>query len=133
MGARGVGSFQNDDADDWVATLVEADDLTPITEALAAAASDGAYLELLEAAPALAAAEVVAALKGEPGPDLPEAVGAWVAARGMAGVSAALLASAQRVVAQVRADSELKELWEESDEAAAWRAVVGSLQARLAG
>ena len=133
MGAWGVGSFQNDDADDWVATLVDADDLTPIDEALAAAASGADYLDLLEAAPALAAAEVVAALKGAPGPDLPEAVGEWVAARRAAGVSPALVASAQQAVTQVLADSELKELWEESDEAGAWHAAVASLQSRLAG
>lgn len=76
MGAWGVGSFENDDAGDWVWELEEAGDgsfLVDTLQPVADAAADK-YVEVGEAACALAAAEVVAAALGQPGDDLPASV-----------------------------------------------------------
>ena len=131
MGAWGVGTFENDDASDWVYQLEEAGDLTLVREALGAAADPAGYLESPTCSEALAAAEVVAALTGKAAPDLPEEVRAWVAEH-RTRVPADLVTLTVRAIDQIAADSELKELWAESDESAAWADRLVELRGRLA-
>lgn len=79
MGAWGHRTFDNDDASDWIEELDQSTDLFAINAALdAVASSDGGYVESPDCCKALAAAEVVAALLGRPGSDLPPAANAWV-------------------------------------------------------
>ncbi|HYC33073.1 MAG TPA: DUF4259 domain-containing protein [Gemmatimonadales bacterium] len=130
MGAWGVGTFENDDAGDWVYRLEEAEGLTLLIETLRPAADPAGYLEAPTCTEALAAAEVVAALAGRPAPDLPEEVQGWVKAH-RAKVPNELRDLALRAVDQVAGDSELKELWQESDEMAAWSDRVQELRGRL--
>ena len=132
MGTWGFGSFENDDAADWVYGLEEADDLGYVHATLEAAAGADGYLEAPEATTALAAAEVVAALDGRPAPDLPDGVQAWIATHPLP-VDGSLRELAQRAVARVAGDSELRELWEEAGTLAEWQRVVEPLQGRLAG
>lgn len=130
MGAWGAGSFENDDALDWLDDL-ESRGLAAVDEALRAAAeAEGAYLEAPDASTALAAAEVVATLRGRPPLDFPGEVEAWAKLNARE-PDRALLELARAAVDRVRADSELKELWEESG-ADEWRAAVDDLLARLA-
>ena len=131
MGAWGVGTFENDDASDWVYQLEEASDLTLVRETLGPAADPSGYLESPTCCEALAAAEVVAALAGKPAPDIPEEVRAWVVEHRTT-VSPDLRALALRAIDQIAADSELKELWEESEESAAWADRLQELRGRLA-
>lgn len=129
MGAWGAGSFDNDDALDWCAEL-EAEGLPAAGGALRAAkelADD--YLEAPESSMALAAAEVVAALRGRPAADLPEHVAAWVAAH-PDDPGDDLVRLAREAVDAVAAGSELAELWGEVDDAE-WRAAVADLRSRL--
>jgi hypothetical protein len=133
VGAWGCDSFGNDDAMDWVIDLEDADDLAPVRDAFAAAPPAGEYLEAPIASVGLAAAEVVAALRGRPAAELPEEVTAWVAAHA-APPDSALLARAREMVARVAESSELRELWDEakSQDREAWLAGVADLGARLA-
>ena len=118
MGAWGSGSFENDDAMDWVIDLEEAGDLSILTDAFEAVTDqDADDLEAPDCAAALAAAEVVAAMAGRPAAALPDEVTAWIAGREPA--SGPLKALARRAVDKVLAGSELAELWEESDDNAA--------------
>lgn len=130
MGAWGVGTFENDDAGDWVYRLEESEGLKLLTDTLSPAADPTGYLEAPTCTEALAAAEVVAALAGRPAPDLPEEVQAWVKAH-RAKVPSDLRELALRAVDQVAGDSELKELWQESDEMEAWSDRVQELRGRL--
>ena len=130
MGAWGVGSFENDDAGDWVWQLEDAEDLSLVHAALAAAAQADGYLESPTSSEALAAAEVVAALAGHPAGDLPDGVQAWVAAHSTT-VSPDLRALALGAVERVATESELQELWAESNEGGAWRDRVEELRGRL--
>jgi hypothetical protein len=127
-----VGSFENDDAMDWVADLVASHDTSVISEALASLLQNaGGYLEASDCSVALAAAEVVAALNACPSPDLPDEVREWAGVRlGTAGPG--LVSKARNAIAAVTADSELKELWGESDEYSAWQERVADLVRRLA-
>jgi len=130
MGAWGVGAFENDDASDWVYQLEEAGDFGLLRETLAAATDPDGYLEAPACSEALAAAEVVAALAGRAAPDLPEEVRTWVRAH-RAGVPADLAGLSVRALDQVAADSELKELWAESDEHGVWVDRLQELRSRL--
>jgi hypothetical protein len=130
MGAWGVGAFENDDASDWIYLLEEAGDLRLLRDTLLAAAEPDGYLEASTCSEALAAAEVAAALAGRPAPDLPEEVRTWVGAhRGAA--AGELKDLSVRAVDQVAADSELKELWAESDENGIWVDRIQELRSRL--
>lgn len=128
MGAWGAGSFDNDDALDWLDALEERGRLA-IEDALRAAAEAGeSYLEAPEASIAVAAAEVAAALHGRPAADLPGEVEAWVKLNPAPGADLRELARA--AVRRVRQESELRELWEETDPAD-WYAALDDLLRRL--
>ena len=127
MGAWGRGTFENDDARDWVRQLERAPDLSVIEAALDGAVS-AEYPEAPQCAEALAAVDVLAALQGTT-VAAPQEVTAWV--RGKPAPSAALIAKAKRAIDAVLANSELKDLWEESSEGAAWEAEVRAAKARL--
>jgi hypothetical protein len=126
-----VGTFENDDAGDWVYQLEEANDLDLVRGTLLAAADPEGYLEAPTCSMALAAAEVVAALAGRPAPDLPEEVRTWVEAHRLT-VPPDLRALSVRALDQVAAGSELKELWAESEESGAWIDRLQELRSRLA-
>ena len=129
MGAWGPGSFDNDDAVSWLSQLEEAPDPTALEQALTAVA-EADQLEAPEASIALAAAEVVAALGGQPAPDLPEPARRRVAEPGEQ-PAPALRELALRAVTRVQTRSELKELWDETPDGPRWQAVVANLAARL--
>ncbi|HMP03763.1 MAG TPA: DUF4259 domain-containing protein [Gemmatales bacterium] len=132
MGAWGTGSFDNDDAGDWVVELEAAEDFSPISSAFDAVLEVGDdYLELPEAGAGIAAAEVVAALLGKPSSEIRilDGVVEWVT--GKPPPPDRLVKQARRVVKRVLKDSELKECWEEATDAAAWQQGVEDLLRRL--
>lgn len=129
MGAWGLGTFENDDALDWVYEL-EASTGSSVLNASLAAVDGADYLEAPEACAALAAAEVVAALIGTPSQGLPEEVTGWLTANQQQ-PDAELIAMAHRAVSRIKSSSELQELWEETDEYAAWQHAMDELSLRL--
>jgi Domain of unknown function (DUF4259) len=138
MGALGTGSFDNDDALDFVVRL-EREGETAIRAAFEDVTGLDArdYLEAPEASSAIAAGEVVAAARDGDVSRLPEAVQDWLlAGHGDGLATPALLALAHRAVERVLVQSELKELWEEGDgdaQSEAWEIGVRQLIARLGG
>ncbi len=131
MGAWGFGHFENDDAADWAADLVEMDDAALIEEAFERVLNaKEAYAEAPEAWCALAAAEVVAALKGARGTDLPEEIHGWV--EGKPSPEASLIRRAAEAVKAIRESSELRDLIDEQDELEEWEPRVADLERRLA-
>jgi hypothetical protein len=158
MGAWSQGSFDNDNARDWVecelldhAEVVDevagpgVDDggggpgaccaehdregTEPIAEAFAAVLAADNYLEAPKASRGLAAAEVVATLVGKPAATLPEEVASWCA--GKRPPKPDLVEKAQRVVRRILKDSELKDLWAEVEDWAKWQHEVEGLLGRL--
>ena len=129
MGTWGSGPFDNDDAADWAWSLEDsADDAV-----LRAALRDGAEAAKPDASTsqiAIAAAAVVVAGRSSDSAQLPEEVGAWFEAhRDLPWADLAELARA--ALTNVAKDSELLDLWAESDDAATWRADLEELQSRL--
>jgi Domain of unknown function (DUF4259) len=131
MGAWGSGSFDNDDASDFIFEL-EADATGVVVENAIARIADVApddYLDASEASRAIAAAEVVAACRGRPAPNLTDEVAAWATANASGPVKD-LADRARQALRRILAGSELKELWDEQDDTE-WAEAVSELIHRL--
>jgi len=136
VGAWGSGSFENDDALDWIADF-EDHGVAAIQLALVAVKGSD-YIEAPHASAALAAAEAVASVAGRPGARIPDDLRAAIDDHKAAVAAASKLqAEARKVVELVLADSELKELWAEGETPEAqedfnkWQATVSDLATRL--
>lgn len=132
MGTWDTGIYDNDDAADWSAEVL-ARGLEAVEQAIDAVV-DADYIESLDGACALAAADVVARLVSGRGVDSPycEDIVTWVAAH-REPPSPALVAKAARAVERVGGeDSELAGLWSDNDDdVGAWRATLDDVRQRL--
>jgi hypothetical protein len=130
-GVWGHRSFENDDALDWAASLGQSKDTALIADTLRVLNEEEAdYPDAPECAAALAAAEAVAALNGKPASSLPEEVTTWV--HGRSAPDPELLSQARNAVDIIRADSELKDLWQASPrEYSRWCSEIDGLRNRL--
>ena len=128
MAGWGTGSFENEDAQKWLGKLksLGLDDLKNIF----AHADDSDYAEAPEASVVVAAAEVVAALKGAPNEKLPREVVDWTS-HTKTDSSSDLSELAVRAVEKVRRNSELKDLWLEAEGLNEWTAALQDLRERL--
>lgn len=132
-GAWDTGPFANDDALDWVWELSESTDLSVIKTTLKSAASSSGYLEAPTASMAIAAAEVVAALRGNPRQELPDELSEWVHAHKFS-VGDDLLKLARKAIENTKKteSSELAQLWMDSEKSMdAWLRDLDDLLKRL--
>lgn len=130
MGAWGIGSFENDDALDWVIDLEAAENFQILADAFDIVIDQkGNQADAYDASIAVCAAEVTAGLLGNPADDLPEEVLVWIDSR--PDPSTTLVNMAKDSLSVVLKDSELRLLWEETDEFEAWRETIFDLQERL--
>lgn len=134
MGAWSHESFGNDDACDFTYELEEAEDLSPVEAALdVVLESEDGEVDAGDACQAIAAAEVIARLQGRWGlrDTYSEDLDAWVEKVKLV-PSAALVDRALRALDMIVAEnSELAELWDESEDGDAWRAAVQDLKDRV--
>lgn len=131
MGAWGTGIYDNDDAADWAFRIPE-EGLDVVREALQAALRSE-YVDAIMGSHAIAAADVVARLVSGIGVDSPycAAVTSWVAEQTLR-PEPLLIELSVRALARVRAEeSELAELWNESDALGAWQATLDDTFQRL--
>jgi len=130
MGAWGVGNFDNDTALDWVYDLEEYEDTTLIEQTLDAI--DEEDIDASSAEEALIAIEVIARLLGNFKDDAyGEDVDKWVKANPHE-VSDELLEKAKKTIVLILGEnSELRELWEETNDYQSWIDVVKELYGRL--
>lgn len=130
MGASGVGSFDNDDAMDWVAKLEGYADDSPIVDALNTVIDQADdYPEEPDCSVAIAAAEVVAAQLGNPHENCPEEIEAWM--EGRPAPTATRIAQARQAIEVILAESGLKGIWQDSDEWEKWEEAMEDLLSRL--
>jgi hypothetical protein len=129
MPGWGTGSFENDDAQNFLSALhsKQPEDLKQIL----VGADRVEYLEAPESSVLIAAAEVVATAKGSPPPTVPRKIAEWVG-KIEGAPSAEMSELARRVVNKVRLTSELKDLWHEAEGLNEWSAVLNDLEVRLA-
>ena len=130
MGAWGVGIYDNDAAADWAGELPNRG-VALIASALRAAFDDG-YLDADVGAHALAAADVLGRLRtGDVLIDSEHGPGSWILTQA-ASPSDELLQLAERAVDRVVGpESEIVELWRETDDFDAWLATVRTVVGRL--
>jgi Domain of unknown function (DUF4259) len=131
--AWGTAAFENDCASDWFLLVEEAvEPGAVIASALDTALGDADYLALDAACEAIAAAELFAACAGHAPDRLPDQVRRWVDGHPHAPhdseIDQAVLA-----VQRVRAESELRELWNEDADGreGRWLGEIDDLIARL--
>jgi hypothetical protein len=129
VGAWGTGIFEDDHALDWVGTLTEATTIVPVVDALRAVETTG-YLDASVCSAALAAAEILAALNGKASAALPEDAENWVRNHPLQ-VNDELLQLARTAIQRIEAESELRDLWAESDVLSEWQAEIKNLESRL--
>ena len=129
MGAWDATSFGNDAACDWVGDLESYEDLSFVQETLQAVLGAGDdYIECDTACEAIAAAEVVAALRGYPAADGADDINEWLASRELE-ASDGLVRKALDALDRIqREPSELPELWEDDPD---WKAAMADLRKRL--
>jgi hypothetical protein len=131
MGAWSHEPFGNDTASDWAYGLDDARDLRLIQGAVnAVVEGEDGYLDASIAEEAVAAAEVIAHLlgRGTQHDSYTERVQAWassISAKPNPELRRKARQALQRILSE---DSELRELWQESDEYAAWEGSIKALQ-----
>ncbi len=136
MGAWGIGNFENDDAGDWVYELEKSQGKSLLHETLSKVCTEE-YPEAPDCSEALAAAEVVLAGLTAEVTSLPDEAKVWLGKK-----SGWLIKKVQRfdakdaelalsAVRKVLANSELAELWDESDESESWRAAQAAMVRKL--
>ena len=135
MGTWSVEPFGNDDAADWASELEDSNDLSPIQEAVDAVLALGdEYLEAPEATTAVAAIDVLARVAGNFGERTAytEAVDSWVEGLELT-PNPELIDKALRAIDRILAEnSELRDLWEDSDDFEAWKLSMQALRERVA-
>lgn len=130
MGAWGTGSFENDDALDWIFELENAKGFQFLADTFEIVLDQKEGLpEAPDCTVAICAAEVTAGLLGNPSDDLPEEVMEWM--EGQPDPSSALLRLATNALNVIMKRSELKELWKETDDYDEWRELVLDVRDRL--
>ena len=132
MCAWGSDSFENDEALDWIAGFCNAPAKELVFKALSGVAEMDFFddLETPECSVGIAAAEVVAALRGAPNPNLPAEVNECIS-RLTIKADSSLVHLASKAVERIKTDSKLKELWDKSEDPDEWYSAVGHLEVRL--
>lgn len=133
MGAWDHTIFDNDTACDWIYDVEESDDLSVIEETIDKLLEcEGNDIEAPEAEEALAAIETITRLIGNGGEknSYTESLDSWVASHPQE-IPQSLIENANKAIGLILSEqSELRELWAESDETG-WKKTVVDLQERL--
>lgn len=134
MGTWAVDAFGNDEACDWAYDLEKVNDLSLIEASLDDVIACGSdYIETPEATRAIAAIEVIARLQGNWGERnaYSEPADDWVQTNKL-NPSKNLAQKAHLAITRILGeDSELNELWQDSDDYADWLASIAELKARV--
>lgn len=136
MGAWGFKTFENDYALDWVGSLIIQNKKDMIISALKEIELNNEYIEAPECSEALCAIEIIASIKSEDSSDLTEELLEWInIKRGLLRKSITFSQSeinlAISTLKKIINDSELKELWQESDNYQEWISYQLKLERKL--
>ncbi|SDY66898.1 DUF4259 domain-containing protein [Hymenobacter psychrophilus] len=131
MGAWGYYNFDNDTAADFAEDFKAEPSAGVLELALAATVDSEDYLDADVANEALAAAEIVAAILGKPARNFPADLLGIIPRLDLSHIEPLRKPAQQAVRAVLGSDSELRELWEDSDEFENWEDLQRQLLKRL--
>ena len=144
MGAWGLGSFDNDDAMDWMVDFSEKQNIAFLEETfdLVLSNGDSEYIAAFYGSNAIAAAEIVAAAIGNISNSFPEhylnksdeiEVEKIDLPKLKAAITQDIITKAKSALVLVKSNknSELRQLWEEVDDYSDWLNDMGELEKRL--
>lgn len=128
MGAWSEDNFGNDDAGDWIYELEKSKGTDALLKPIKAIISNDDYLESSDCSEALAAAEVIAASLTSDNSSIPEEAQVWLNKKsGIFGKKPQIeqehASIALQSVQKILESSELKDLWEETDDFPSWQGV----------
>jgi hypothetical protein len=130
MSVWGMGIFENDDALDWIYDLADSGSLARVSAALdLIVRNKDDSPEIYDSRIALAAAEIIASMHGDPSLDLPEEAEEWVGDKILENEK--LRAKAEDAVAIILRNSELKVKLENSSSFKKWQIKLQDLLKRL--
>ena len=130
MDTNGYSNFDNDAALDWLLDFCEEPSIIKIDSALVLVLDEQNNCESIDCEEAITAAEVVAALFGKPFAAFPEEELAVVKSCGIT-LSPSYKVRTSEVLKKIMQQSELKEIWEETNDAQEWHAAMSELLRRL--
>ncbi len=127
-----VGIFANDEALEWLANIIRTNQTASIFRALVEVAKlhPNGYPQSPDCEKALVAAELVAAARGMASKDMPDMATAWLKKSNFVAGNE-VVQMALKVVKQIGAKSELKEIWDGTTQSRAWYQELYDLQKRL--
>ena len=132
MGAWGIGTFENDDAVEWLDELQASADSSVLQTTLEETENGEEYLEAPEGIHILCAGEIIAGLQGQSAPDLPDEARDWMQEHKLLDVSSLIPIATRKIDQVLDNGSELRELWQENEaDYRTWRENVLALKARL--
>jgi hypothetical protein len=132
MGTWNAQSFANEQALDWLTELLDEQDVYFIhntLEIIADYPGDEAP-NIWDCHCALAAAEMVAAAKGNPPAQFPAAARKWLQSNPLE-LDDELMSFVQKAIERIETHSELKQSWQEGPEVAQWYEAISDLRNRL--
>lgn len=133
MTVTGPGIFDNDEAQSFIDQLqAEADDVSILEESVRQInqVPPAEVPNAIDSSRALAAAEIISAAGGNPGPFLPTEAKAWVH-KHMLQVPVTLRDQALDAVQRIRENSGLREFWQKRSDYTEWVNEVLGLEERL--
>ncbi|XOJ02547.1 DUF4259 domain-containing protein [Paenibacillus polymyxa] len=134
MGAWGYGIFENDDVMDWKADLLDSEGIEFLQESIHKVLEEE-YIESDVASIALGAVEILAALHGKPSNEIntlfeyTEDLEDWIKQHSGTGIY--MKDIAKQAIKRILEESELKELWDETEEYHKWESTIKELEKRI--
>ena len=131
MGAWGIGNFENDSALDWLSNFLDKPERTAMEEPFNAVLNATDFIDSEESFATLAASEIIAASGNLPCKDFPNDISLEEL---KPFIKVEIISKAIKAIYKIlhfENHSELRELWEESDDYENWIAVQNDLIKRL--
>jgi hypothetical protein len=129
MPGWGTGSFENEDAQNFLAGL-NSKEPEVLKQIFVGAVDGNDYLNSSESSDVVVAAEIVATANGKPPQAVPPQIVEWIG-KIEGSPSSEMNEMARCAVEKVRANSELKDLWLEAEGLNEWSATLRDLERRL--
>jgi len=132
MGDWDVGAFDNDTAKEWLIELMSGESTSAILRAIVNVAKLPAndFLQAPECEVAVAACELVVAARGKPSSQLPTDAADWISQRKFV-AGKEVVAMALKTLRRIEDNSELKEVWADTNSASDWKRSISDLKRRL--